>query len=108
MSPSPELVLRDPLAPRLLPTAAAALTHSTDLPSAGTVRPFGLTRITVVAPADALMPVRGRYDRAQQLNVTASGRPLMSDPDEEEDETPATPETNQNTQFDHQWFTDKD
>lgn len=95
--------MADPLTPRLLPAAPAALFHSADTPSVGPVRPFGLTRITHLADDDALLSLDGMtYDPERQVNVHQNGSPLTGP------ELMLAAATNQNTQADHQWWTDKD
>jgi putative ATP-grasp target RiPP len=93
----------DPLFPRLLPVAAATLAHSTDVPSQGTVRPFGLTLATPLDGEAAALSLDGtRYDPARQLNVNTEGTPVINTPQLE------LMGTSQDTKEDHQWWTDKD
>jgi putative ATP-grasp target RiPP len=68
----------------------------------GDVRPFGLTRTTPVTAAPD--PLAGfHYDPARQISiVTRTGTPVVDSPEV------AVMATSQNTQHDHQWFTDKD
>lgn len=66
-------------------------------------RPFGLTRTVALDATSAANPLDGlRYDPALQLNVDATGTPVVDGP-----QMPSLV-TNQNTQADHQWWTDKD
>jgi putative ATP-grasp target RiPP len=68
---------RDPLEPGLLPADPYWLEVSHDVPSAPGVRPFGLTRITVV-PEEQIVVVAGlRYDPARQITVDADGVPAV-------------------------------
>lgn len=92
----------DPLAPQLLPAAPAGLSHSTDAPSSGSVRPFGLTRVTPLEAGEAVGLLEGlTYDPQRQVNVHNEGAELT------EGELMHA-NTSQNTQADHQWWTDKD
>lgn len=71
--------------------------------TASPARPFGLTRTVTLDTGQAANPFDGlRYDPALQLNVNAAGVPVV--------DTPEAPSmgTSQNTQADHQWWTDKD
>ncbi|MER6605836.1 putative ATP-grasp-modified RiPP [Streptomyces sp. NPDC000927] len=67
------------------------------------LRPFGLTRTVPLDTSPAANPLDGlRYDPALQLNVTTDGTPVINSP-----QMPSM-STSQNTQADHQWWTDKD
>lgn len=66
-------------------------------------RPFGLTRTVALDTDQAANPFDGlRYDPALQLNVNATGVPVVNTPEI------SSLNTSQNTQADHQWWTDKD
>ncbi|MFE9391670.1 putative ATP-grasp-modified RiPP [Streptomyces sp. NPDC006784] len=92
----------DPLAPRLLP-GVGALSHSTAAPSTGATRPFGLTCTTPLAGNAAAASLDGlTYDPQRQVNVHHDGAPLSRD------DLMLHAGTSQNTQADHQWWTDKD
>lgn len=96
------LAERDPLAPNLLPSRTN-MTVSTDTPNAGTVRPFGLTRVTTLGASDDVATLDGTsYDPASQVNVDGDGRTFV--------DTPGViyMGTKSDTKYDNQWFTDKD
>lgn len=89
--------------PNLLPAAAASSAHSTDVPSVGVLRPFGLTRTTVVDDGE-LADLSGlRYDPQHQVNVTAAGTPAVAGTDHI-----LRAGTRTDTRYDNQWFTDND
>lgn len=89
--------------PNLLPAAAGILTHSTDAPSVGVLRPFGLTRTTVVDDSE-LADLSGlRYDSLRQVNVTAGGASAVTNTDHI-----LRAGTQTDTRYDNQWFTDND
>lgn len=67
------------------------------MPNSGTARPFGLT-LTQIVPA-AANPDGTIYDPQRQVNTGTDGQPATGLP---------TMGTTYNTQYDHQWFTDKD
>jgi putative ATP-grasp target RiPP len=70
----------DPLEPGLLPADPYWLEVSHDVSSAPGVRPFGLTRTTVV-PEEQIVVVAGlRYDPARQITVDAEGVPAICSP----------------------------
>jgi len=93
----------DPLTIRALPTAVSASGVSQDVPSAGPTRPFGLTRTTPLPQPKEPLPLDGlHFDPQRQLTITRNGEAAVS----------SVPlplgVTHQNTQYDHQWVTDKD
>lgn len=72
------------------------------LSSAQAARPFGLSRTTVPTGTGVNVADTAVYDPIQQLNVTPSGVPLVGT------ELGQLGVTHQNTQADHQHWTDKD
>lgn len=91
------------LDPNLMPARKASLEVSDDVPSNGDLRPFGLTRGTLLADGEAMTTLDGMtYDPARQVNVDTDGRPVV--------DSPLTPQmgTSTDTQHDMQWFVDKD
>lgn len=93
----------DPVAPGLLPARTAPMTISTDTPNTGDARPFGLTRATTLAEGEAAVSLDGAtYNPARQVNVDPSGTPFVDAPGV------VYAATSTDTQYDMQWFVDKD
>jgi putative ATP-grasp target RiPP len=91
----------DPLEPGLLPADPYWLEVSHDVPSVPGVRPFGLTRTTVV-PEEQIVVVAGlRYDPARQITVDAEGVPAICSTDRRHPTHSA-----RDTQEDEQHWTD--
>jgi putative ATP-grasp target RiPP len=77
MDRSPVLVERDSLEPGLLPADPYWLEVSSDAPSTPGVRPFGLTRTSVV-PQDKITVIAGIcYDPIRQITVDDEGVPAI-------------------------------
>lgn len=93
----------DPVAPALLPARTAPMTISTDTPTQGDARPFGLSRTTALGEGEAMVSLDGAtYDRKRQINVDPAGRPFVASPGI------IHAATSTDTQYDMQWFVDKD
>lgn len=78
-------------------------TLSTDKPSPRELRPFGLTLGVSLSAGEAMLSLAGlTYDPALQVNVDDEGQPVV--------DKPFTPQmaTTTDTQYDMQWFVDKD
>jgi putative ATP-grasp target RiPP len=70
--------LDNPLAANPLP-ARTAQGMSTDAPTAGPTRPFGLTRVQQLGDGEGVVSVQGvSYDPDRQLSVDADGNPLIA------------------------------
>ncbi|WP_190824781.1 putative ATP-grasp-modified RiPP [Saccharopolyspora pogona] len=96
-------VLDDPAVLNPLPARQAALTVSSDVPSEGAVRPFGLTRAKALGEGEAVVSLPAvSYDAVRQLNVDAGERPFVDSPDV------IVAGTSYDTQYDMQWFVDQD
>lgn len=65
--------------------------------------PFGLTLTRALQPDEAVSDLGAlRYDPVRQLSVTPDGRPAVTGPGQ------IYAATHYDTQYDMQWFTDKD
>ncbi|MGW1676048.1 putative ATP-grasp-modified RiPP [Saccharopolyspora sp. NPDC002376] len=96
-------ILADPVAPNPLPARRADMAISTDIPTEGATRPFGLTRATPLGAGEAMVSLKGAtYDPGRQVSVDPGGRPFV--------ETPGVIHagTSYDTQYDMQWFVDGD
>lgn len=97
------VIAENPLAPDVLPARTAAMTISTDTPSIGAVRPFGLTRATALGEGEAVVSLQGAsYDPARQLSVDPGGRPFIDSPGV------IHAGTSTDTQYDMTWVVDRD
>lgn len=90
------------LDPVLLPATGHTVRVTSDRPSMGAVRPFGMT-CTETVHEDALVDIGDiRYDPQRQVNIDADGYPAATH------ERIVRMGTSTDTRFDNQWFVDKD